>query len=118
MKEKLSEYDTKIQAWYPLGGRGNNSVLTEEVIKELAEKYGKSEAQIILRWHNQKGVIVIPGSKNPEHIKDNLNIFDFELSEEDMKKIDELDKNTPFYNQTDESLDGFTKWNPDFDSQK
>ena len=118
MKERLSEIGTKIQAWYPLGGRGNDSVLTEEVIKELALKYGKSPAQIILRWHNQKGVIVIPGSKNPEHIKDNLNIFDFELSDEDMKKIDELDKNTPFYNQTDESLDGFAKWNPDFDSQK
>ena len=118
MKERLSEYDTKIQAWYPLGGRGNDSVLTEDIIKELSNKYGKSPAQIILRWHNQKGVIVIPGSKNPEHIKDNLNIFDFELSEEDMKKIDELDNNTPFYNQTDESLDGFTKWNPDFDSQK
>ena len=118
MKEKLNEYGTKIQAWYPLGGRGNDSVLTEEVIKELANKYGKSPAQIILRWHNQKGVIVIPGSKNPEHIKDNLNIFDFELSDDDMKKIDELDKNTPFYNQTDESLDGFAKWNPDFDSQK
>ena len=114
MKEKLKEYGTKLQAWFPLGGRGNDSVL----IKELAKKYEKSPAQIILRWHNQKGVIVIPGSKNPDHIKDNLNIFDFEISEEDMKKIDELDKNTPFYNQTDESLDGFAKWNPDFDSQK
>ena len=118
MKEKLNEYGTKIQAWYPLGGRGNDSVLTETIIKDLAEKYDKSPAQIILRWHNQKGVIVIPGSKNPEHIKDNLNIFDFELSEDDLKKIDSLDKNTPFYNQTDESLDGFAKWNPDFDSQK
>ena len=118
MKEKLNEYGTKIQAWFPLGGRGNDSVLTEDIIKELANKYGKSPAQIILRWHNQKGVIVIPGSKNPEHIKDNLNIFDFEISEEDMKKIDELNKNTPFYKQTDESLDGFAKWNPDFDSQK
>lgn len=118
MKERLSEYGTKIQAWYPLDGRGNDSVLTEDIIKELANKYGKSPAQIILKWHNQKGVIVIPGSKNPEHIKDNLNIFDFELLDEDMKKIDELNKNTPFYNQTDESLDGFAKWNPDFDSQK
>ena len=118
MKERLEKYGTKIQAWFPLGGRGNDSVLTEDIIKELAIKYSKSPAQIILRWHNQKGVIVIPGSKNPEHIKDNLNIFDFEISEEDMKKIDELDKNTPFYNQTDESLDGFANWNPDFDAQK
>ena len=118
MKEKLSKYHTLIQAWFPLGGRGNDSVLTENIIKELAEKYGKSPAQIILRWHNQKGVIVIPGSKNPEHIKDNLNIFDFELSEEDMNKIDALDKDTPFYHQTDESLAGFANWNPDFDSQE
>ena len=65
-----------------------------------------------------KGLIVIPGSKNPEHIKDNLNIFDFKLSEDDMKKIDELDKNTPFYNQADESLEEFAKWNPDFDSER
>lgn len=118
MKEKLSKYGTKIQAWFPLGGRGNDSVLTEDVIKEIANKYDKSPAQIILRWHNQKGIIVIPGSKNPEHIKDNLNIFDFELSDEDIDKIDALDKNTPFYNQTDESLDNFANWNPDFDSQK
>ena len=116
--ERLDDLLTKIQAWYPLGGRGNNSVLNENIIKKLAEKYKKSPAQIILRWHNQKGVIVIPGSKNPEHIKDNLNIFDFELSDEDMKKIDELDKNTPFYHQTDESLEGFANWNPDFDLQK
>lgn len=115
MKEKLSKYHTLIQAWFPLGGRGNDSVLTENIIKELAEKYGKSPAQIILRWHNQKGVIVIPGSKNPEHIKDNLNIFDFELSEEDIKKIDALDKDSLFYHQTDESLSGFANWNPDFD---
>lgn len=118
MKEKLKEYGTKLQAWFPLGGRGNDSVLTEKIIKDLAQKYEKSPAQIILRWHNQKGVIVIPGSKNPDHIKDNLNIFNFKLSEEDMRKIDELNKNTPFYNQTDESLEGFAKWNPDFDSQK
>lgn len=118
MKEKLREYGTKIQAWFPLGGRGNDLVLTEDIIKELADKYKKSPAQIILRWHNQKGVIVIPGSKNVEHIKDNIDIFDFKLTEEDIKKIDELNKNTPFYNQTDESLEGFAKWNPDFDLQK
>ena len=118
MKEKLKDIGTKIQAWYPLGGRGNDSVLTENLIKELALKYQKSPAQIILKWHNQKGVIIIPGSKNKDHIKDNIDIFDFEISEEDMKKIDDLNKNTPFYYQTQESLDAFVKWNPDFDLQK
>ncbi len=118
MKERLKDIGTRIQAWYPLGGRGNDSVLTEDLIKELSLKYQKSPAQIILKWHNQKGVIIIPGSKNKDHIKDNIDIFDFEISEEDMKKIDDLNKNMTFYYQTQESLDAFVKWNPDFDLQK
>ena len=118
MKEKLSPYGTKLQAWFPLGGRGNDSVLVEDSIRALSRKYNKSPAQIILRWHNQKGVIVIPGSKNPEHIKDNLDIFDFTISDEDLSIIDSLDKNTPFYNQTEEALAGFANWAPDFDLQK
>ena len=81
------------------------------MIVELAEKYNKTSAQIILRWQVQAGYIAIPGLSDPNHIAENYNIFDFELSDDDMKKIDELDKNTPFYNQTDESLDGFAKWN-------
>ena len=64
-----------------------------ETIAEIAKVHNKSSAQIILRWHLQKGVVAIPGSSNPEHIKENMNIFDFELTAEDMKKINSLDRN-------------------------
>lgn len=83
-----------VQAWYPLGGRGHTAELLEnEVISEIAKTHGKSAAQVILRWDLQKGVVVIPGSSNPEHIKENTELFDFELSEEEMEKINALDRN-------------------------
>lgn len=71
LKEFLSKEDIVIQAWYPLG-HGDAALLQEPVFAKLAEKYGKSNAQIILRWHIQAGNVVIPGSKNPEHIRANL----------------------------------------------
>ena len=75
-----------IQAWYPLG-HGDKALLEEPLFAELAKKYGKTNAQVILRWHIQAGNIVIPGSKNPAHIKDNFDLFDFSLTEEEMAKI-------------------------------
>lgn len=65
----------------------------------LARKYGKTNAQIILRWHIQDGNMVIPGSKNPEHIKDNFDIFDFTLSDEDMRAIAKINKGVAYYTQ-------------------
>ncbi|MDE6579115.1 MAG: aldo/keto reductase [Ruminiclostridium sp.] len=83
-----------VQAWYPLGGRGHTAeLLGNEVISEIAKAHGKSSAQVILRWDLQKGVVVIPGSSNPEHIKENTELFDFELSDEEMEKINALDRN-------------------------
>ena len=83
-----------MEAWYPLGGRGHTAELfNNKTIAEIAKVHNKSSAQIILRWHLQKGVVAIPGSSNPEHIKENMNIFDFELTAEDMKKINSLDRN-------------------------
>ena len=83
-----------MEAWYPLGGRGHTAELfNNETIAEIAKVHNKSSAQFILRWHLQKGVVAIPGSSNPEHIKENMNIFDFELTAEDMKKINSLDRN-------------------------
>lgn len=82
-----------VQGWYPLGGRGYTAqLLGNEVISEIAEAHGKSAAQVILRWNLQKGVVVIPGSSNPDHIQENAELFDFELTEEDMERIGALDR--------------------------
>ena len=95
----MDKYGTVIEAWYPLGGRGNTQVLfNDPTIMEIAQAHGKSSAQIILRWHLQAGHIAIPGSSNEEHIKENINIFDFELTDEEMEKMTALDKNERFFN--------------------
>ena len=83
-----------VQAWYPLGGRGHQKeLLNDKVLKEIAQNHNKSVAQIILKWDIQKGVVVIPGSSNPAHIKENIDIFDFELTAEEMQKIASLERN-------------------------
>lgn len=82
-----------MQAWYPLGGRGHTGeLLTDETITEIAQAHGKSAAQVILRWDLQNGVVVIPGSSNPEHILENISVFDFSLTSEEMAKIDALNR--------------------------
>ena len=117
LKEFLAKEDIKIQAWYPLG-HGDTALLNDEVIVELGKKYQKSTAQIILRWHIQTGNIVIPGSKNPEHIKANFDLFDFALTEEEMKKIGGLDKNVRYYTSTPELLKKYAEMVPPVDEQK
>ncbi len=83
-----------VQGWYPLGGRGYTAeLLGNEVISEIAAAHGKSSAQVILRWNLQKGVIVIPGSSNPDHIRENTELFDFELTEDEMERMNALDRN-------------------------
>lgn len=83
-----------VQGWYPLGGRGHTAALLgDAIISEIAKTHGKSSAQVILRWNLQKGVVVIPGSSNPEHIQENTELFDFELTDEDMARINALDRN-------------------------
>lgn len=82
-----------VQGWYPLGGRGHTAELMgNEVISEIAQAHGKSSAQVILRWNLQKGVVVIPGSSNPDHIKENTELFDFELTKEEMERMNALDR--------------------------
>ena len=82
-----------VQGWYPLGGRGYTAkLLGNEVISEIAAAHGKSSAQVILRWNLQKGVVVIPGSSNPDHIQENTELFDFELTREEMERINALDR--------------------------
>ena len=117
LKKFLSKEGMVIQAWYPLG-HGDKALLEEPLFAELAKKYGKTNAQVILRWHIQAGNIVIPGSKNPAHIKDNFDLFDFSLTEEEMAKIAALDKNTRYYTSTPEMLEMYAKTVPDVDGQK
>lgn len=117
LKQFLSQEGMVIQAWYPLG-HGDKALLEEPLFTELGKKYGKTNAQIILRWHIQDGNIVIPGSKNPAHIKDNFDLFDFSFTEEEMEKIAALDKNTRYYYSTPEMLKKYAEIVPDVDGQK
>ena len=117
LKKFLTRQGMAIQAWYPLG-HGDKALIEEPVFSRLAQKYGKSNAQIILRWHIQSGNIVIPGSKNPAHIKDNFALFDFALTEEEMSEIAALDKNTRYYTSTPEMLKKYAEMVPPVDSQK
>ncbi len=83
-----------VEGWYPFGGRGHTSeLLNNKTIVEIAKNHNVTSAQVILRWNLQKGVVVIPGSSNPEHIKENTDIYDFELTDEEMNKINSLDRN-------------------------
>lgn len=99
LKERISKYGTVIESWYPIG-HGDKDLLNEPVFTELAEKYGKNNVQIILRWHIQEGTIVFPKSTNPKHIQDNIDIFDFELTKEEMDRIRALDKGVRFFNMS------------------
>ena len=95
----VKNFGTVIESWYPFGGRGNTQkIFSNDTIQSLAKKYSKSPAQIILRWQYQAGYIAIPGSSNKNHIAENFNIFDFNLSAEDMKIMRGLNKNHRFEN--------------------
>lgn len=117
LKEFLNKEGIVIQAWYPLG-HGDKALREEPLFTELGKKYGKSNAQVILRWHIQAGNIVIPGSKNPAHINDNFNLFDFVLTDDEMAKITALDKQKRYYTSTPEMLKKYAEMVPPVDEQK
>ena len=116
LRKTLDKYGIRLMAWYPLG-HGDKSLINEPVFAELGRKYGKTPAQIILRWHTQMGFVVIPGSKNVDHIRDNLNILDFTLTDDEMAEIAKLDKGVRYYNRTDAQLAGFAAWRPEFEKE-
>ncbi|MCM1166879.1 MAG: aldo/keto reductase [Lachnospiraceae bacterium] len=96
--EFLKGYGTVLESWFPLGGRGHTQELfADETVSSIAEVHGKSSAQVILRWHLQAGHIAIPGSNNPDHIKENISIFDFELTDEEMERMAALETGVPFF---------------------
>ena len=117
LKAFLDKEGIVIQAWYPLG-HGDKALIQEPLFTKFGKKYGKSNAQIILRWHIQAGNIVIPGSKNPAHIKDNFNLFDFALTDDEMAKIIALDKQKRYYTSTPEMLKKYAEMVPPVDEQK
>lgn len=117
LREFLAPYGTVIEAWYPLG-HGDAGLLAEDVFSRLGEKYGKSAAQVILRWHTQMGTSIIPGSKNPAHIADNADIFDFALTDDEMEQVARLDGTKAYYTATEEALAGYLAMRPDFDAQE
>lgn len=117
LKAFLDREGIVIQAWYPLG-HGDATLLQEPLFAKLGEKYKKSSAQIILRWHVQERNIVIPGSKNPAHIRDNFAIFDFTLTEEEMAEIATLNQNKRYYTSTPELLKQYAEMVPPVEEQK
>ncbi len=117
LKAFLKENGIVPQAWYPLG-HGDKTLLQEPLFAQLGKKYGKSAPQIILRWHIQSGNIVIPGSKNPEHIKSNFALFDFALTEDEMAQIAALNKNARYYTSTPDLLKKYAEMVPPVDEQK
>ena len=103
---RLAEYGTRLMGWYPLG-HGDPGLVQEKIFCELADKYHKSNAQIVLRWATQKGFITIPGSKNPDHIRDNFNIFDITLTDEEMAEIAKLDGTKKYYVPDNETVEKY-----------
>lgn len=113
LKKRLTPYKTVIEAWYPIG-HGDSGLINEPIFTKLAEKYGKTNVQIILRWHIQEGTIIFPKSTNPQHIRDNFDIFEFELTESEMAQIRALDKGVRFWGATlNEQEVRFTAWAPE-----
>ena len=117
LKEFLRDESIVAQAWYPLG-HGDKALINEPLFSKLAEKYGKTNAQIILRWHIQSGNIVIPGSKSREHIKDNFDLFDFSLTDDEMDQIAAMDIKKRYYVSTPQMLKAYAERTLDLDGQK
>ncbi|MDE6373065.1 MAG: aldo/keto reductase, partial [Clostridia bacterium] len=113
---RLDKHGIKLMSWYPLG-HGDASLINEPVFAELGKKYGKSPVQIILRWHLEMGFCVIPGTSKVSHVKDNFDIQDFSLTNEDMEKIAKLDKNKRYYYRTDEMLKSFAAMKPNYEKK-
>ena len=118
LRKITEKADIRIMSWYPLGGKGNTKeLLDSEIVKEIALKHNKSTAQVVLKWHNQMGFITIPGSKNVDHIKDNIDIFDFELDKEDMEEMAKLNIGKRRYEADDNRVEEYGKWQPTYEKE-
>ena len=113
-QERCAQEGIQIECWFPLGGRDSKGeILRDKTINEIAKAHGKSAAQVIIRWHIQEGFSVIPGSSNPAHIKENIDVFDFSLSNVEMQRIRALDKEARYFNMPyEQQVKWFGQWNP------
>ena len=112
LKKRVEKYGTIIESWYPIG-HGDKSLIENEIFTKLGQKYKKTNVQIILRWHIQKGNVVFPKSSNPKHIKENSEIFDFNLTNEEMAEINKLGKTKRFFTMPLEDQEkNFKSWTP------
>ena len=101
VREKAKKHDIQVECWFPLGGAmSNGALLKDPTIMEIAKAHGKTPAQVILRWHIQEGFSVIPGASNPDYIEENIQIFDFELTDEEMAQMRGLNKEQRFFNMS------------------
>lgn len=106
MRKKVQPYGIQVECWFPLGGAMSQGALFKDpTIKKIAEAHDKTAAQIILRWHIQEGLSIIPGASNPDYIRENINIFDFSLSDEEMVQMRQLNKEKRFFNATLEQVE-------------
>ena len=113
LRKDMATFGYVLEAWYPIG-HGDKALVDEPIFTELAAKYHKSNVQIILRWHIQEGTVIFPKSLNPDHIRSNMDIFDFEMTEAEMNQIRSLDKGQSYYSfgqlpleEQEERLSGF-----------
>ena len=113
LRNKVKSYGTIIESWYPIG-HGDKDLINEEIFGKLAKKYNKTNVQIILRWHIQKGNVVFPKSTNPVHIKENFDIFNFNLTNEEMNEINKMGKTKRFFTvPLEKQEEMFTNWTPE-----
>ena len=112
LRKKVEKYGTLFESWYPIG-HGDKSLIDNEIFTKLGKKYSKTNVQIILRWHIQKGNVVFPKSSNPKHIKENSEIFDFNLTNEEMEEINKMGNTKRFFTMPLEKQEEFFKsWKP------
>ena len=88
----LGEYNTRMMAWYPLGGQGTDGIIKSELLASIGAKYNKTAAQVALRWLTQRGIVAIPKSSHKERMAQNIDIFDFSLSDDDMAQIAKMNQ--------------------------
>ena len=112
LKKRIAKYGTILESWYPIG-HGDKGLIQEPLFTQLAQKYHKTNVQIILRWHIQEGHVIFPRTMNPVHMKENFDIFDFELTATEMDAIRKIDSGKRFFTMTlEEQEKNLGAWKP------